>query len=84
MQVQAAPRFAMATTINSPEIPTQELREHQETFQSFSKLVLFAVLHIMLILVCLALAFVGHIPVLAVLLGIGGTLALMIGFAVTA
>ena len=37
----------------------------------------------MLILVCLALAFVGHIPVLAVLLGIGGTLALMIGFAVT-
>ena len=74
----------MATTINSPEIPAQELREHQETFHSFSKLVLFAVLHIMLILVCMALAFVGHIPVVAVLLGIGGTLALIIGFAVTA
>jgi hypothetical protein len=27
---------------------------------------------------------VGHIPVVAVLLGIGGTLALIIGFAVTA
>lgn len=74
----------MATTINSSEIPTQELREHQNTFHSFSKLVLFAVLHIMLLLVCMALAFVGHIPVLAVLLGIGGTLALLIGFAVTA
>lgn len=74
----------MVTPINSPEIPSQELREHQETFHSFSKLVLFAVLHIMLILVCVALAFLGHIPVLALLLGIGGTLALLIGFAVTA
>ena len=45
----------MATTINSPEIPSQELREHQENFHSFSKLILFAVLHIMLILVCVAL-----------------------------
>jgi hypothetical protein len=73
----------MATTVNSPEVPAQELREHQETFHSFSKLVLFAVLHIMLILVCMALAFLGHIPVLAVLLGLGGTLALLVGFAIT-
>lgn len=73
----------MATTVNSSEVPAQELREHQETFHSFSKLVLFAVLHIMLILVCMALAFLGHIPVLAVLLGLVGTLALLVGFAIT-
>lgn len=73
----------MATIVNTPEIPAQELREHQETFHSFSKLVLFAILHIMLILVCMALAFLGHIPVLALLLGLGGTLALLVAFAVT-
>lgn len=74
----------MAIPVYSPDIPAQELREHQQTFHSFSKLVLFAVLHIMLVLVCMALAFLGHIPVLAVLLGLGGTLALLIGFAATA
>ena len=59
-----------------------ELREHEETFHSFSKLVLFAVLHIVLVLVCLALGFVGHIPVLAVLMGLGGTLVLLIAFVI--
>lgn len=73
----------MVTTVNSPDNPAQELREHQETFHSFSKLVLFAVLHVALVLVCLALAFLGHIPVLGVLLGLGGTLALVAAFAVT-
>ncbi|WP_295141438.1 hypothetical protein [uncultured Reyranella sp.] len=73
----------MATPLGSPDIPAQELREHQETFHSFSKLVLFAVLHVTLVLACLALAFLGHIPVLAVLLGLGGTLALLVAFAVT-
>ena len=43
---------------------------------------LFAVLHITLTLACLALAFLGHLPVIALLLGIGGTLALVAGFAV--
>lgn len=59
-----------------------ELREHEETFHSFSKLVLFAVLHIVLVLVCLALGFVGHIPVLAVLMGLGGTLVLLVAFVI--
>jgi energy-converting hydrogenase Eha subunit C len=59
-----------------------ELREHEETFHSFSKLVLFAVLHIGLVLVCLALGFVGHIPVLAVLMGLGGTLVLLVAFVI--
>ena len=72
----------MATPLGSPDIPAQELREHQETFHSFSKLVLFAVLHIVLVLVCLALGFVGHIPVLAVLMGLGGTLVLLVTFVI--
>ena len=73
----------MATIANSSAVPTQELRAHQETFHIFSKLVLFAVLHVILVLVSLALAFLGHIPVLAVLLGLGGTLALLVAFALT-
>ncbi|WP_296321149.1 aa3-type cytochrome c oxidase subunit IV [Reyranella sp.] len=73
----------MVPTVNSPDIPLQELQEHQETFHSFSKLVLFAVLHIVLVLACLAMAFLGHIPVLGLLLGLGGTLALLVAFAIT-
>ncbi len=79
----------MATTVTNADFaapdptPVEELREHQESFHSFGKLVLFAVLHIMLILACLALAFLGHIPMLATLLGLGGTLALLAGFAIS-
>jgi len=73
----------MATTLTFPERRTQELRDHQKTFHSFSKLVLFATLHVALVLVSLAMAFVGHVPVLGVLLGLGGTLALMVAFART-
>ncbi len=72
----------MTPIVNSPEDSARELREHQETFHSFSKLVLFAVLHIVLVLVCLALGFVGHIPVLAVLMGLGGTLVLLVTFVI--
>ena len=56
------------------------VEEHRETFHSFSKLVFFACLHIGLVLVCLALAFLGGIPLLALLLGIGGTLAMIVTF----
>ncbi len=72
----------MTPIVNSPEDSARELRAHQETFHSFSKLVLFAVLHIVLVLVCLALGFVGHIPVLAVLMGLGGTLVLLVTFVI--
>jgi len=72
----------MIPIVNSPEESARELREHEETFHSFSRLVLFAVLHIVLVLVCLALGFVGHIPVLAVLMGLGGTLVLLIAFVI--
>lgn len=72
----------MTPVVNSPEDSARELREHEETFHSFSKLVLFAVLHIVLVLVCLALGFVGHIPVLAVIMGLGGTLVLLVAFVI--
>ncbi|HYD06222.1 MAG TPA: hypothetical protein VEC60_10875 [Reyranella sp.] len=59
-----------------------EVREHRRTFIAFERLVLFAVLHITLTLACLALAFIGQAPGIALLFGIGGTIALIVGFVV--
>ncbi len=64
------------------EATQEEYREHEETYQAFSKLVLFMILWLVLLLCSMALGLIGHIPVLALLLGVGGTLALIIGFAV--
>lgn len=72
----------MADILHDPQLATQELRDHQQTFHSFSKLVLFAILHIILVLSCLALAFLGNSPLIAVILGIGGTAALLGAFAI--
>jgi hypothetical protein len=46
--------------------------------------VLFAILHIGLTLSCLALAFLARVPLIASVSWIGGTLAMIIAFAVTA
>ena len=73
----------MADVLNNRQIADPELPAHQQTFHSFSKLVLFAILHIGLVLACLALAFLGNAPVLALLLGVGGTVALLAAFAIT-
>jgi len=59
-----------------------EGRAHRRTFVTFERLVLFAAMHITLTLACLALAFIGHVPVIALLLGIGGTLVLIVGFVI--
>lgn len=59
-----------------------EFRAHRRTFQSFGRLVLFAVVHITLTLACLALAFLAHIPVIPLVAWIGGTLAMVAVFAV--
>ncbi len=59
-----------------------ELRAHLETYQGFSKLVLFMILWLVLLLSCMALGLVGGVHTLAVLGGIGGTIALIIGFAI--
>jgi hypothetical protein len=72
---------AMADTLHDPQLASQELRAHEQTFHSFSKLVLFAILHIMLVLSCLALAFLGNAPLIALLAGVGGTVVLLALFA---
>jgi hypothetical protein len=66
------------------DLEMTEVRVHRRTFMTFERLVLFAALHITLTLVCLALAFIGHAAVFALLLGIGGTLALIVGFVIAA
>ena len=57
-----------------------EVRTHRESFNTFLKFTTFAVLHVALILVCLAIAFFGHAGLFAVLLGTGGTIALVVAF----
>ena len=71
----------MADIIHDSRLADPELRDHQQTFHSFNKLVLFAILHIGLVVACLALAFLGNVPLLAVILGVGGTVALLTAFA---
>ncbi len=60
-----------------------DLPAHEQTYTAFNRLILFAILHVMLALICLALAFLGHVPLLALLLGLGGTVALIAGFALS-
>lgn len=55
---------------------------HLETYTSFNKLVTFALLWIVLILASMALGLVGHMSILALFLGIGGSVALLVAFAV--
>jgi hypothetical protein len=74
--------FAMADIVRDQRLADQDLRAHEETFHGFSKLVLFSILHITLVLGCLALAFLGNAPIVATLLGVGGTVALLAIFAI--
>jgi hypothetical protein len=64
------------------EASNDEYRFHLDTYKGFSKLVLFMIMWLVLLLSCMALGLVGGIHVLAVLAGIGGTLVLIVGFAV--
>ena len=59
-----------------------DLPAHLQTYHSFSKLVLFSILFIVLLLACMALGLVGSAYIFALLLGIGGTVALLVAFAV--
>jgi hypothetical protein len=70
----------MANVVHDPEATDQDLRAHQQAFQGFSKVILFSILHIALVLACLALAFLGGTPVLALLIGLGGTFGLIVAF----
>lgn len=73
----------MADIVQDPRLADQDLRAHREMYHSFNKLVLFAILHVVLVLGCLALAFLGNVPLLATLIGVGGTVALLAVFAIT-
>jgi hypothetical protein len=64
------------------EAVQDEYRAHLDTYTAFSKLVTFMILWIVLLLASMALGLIAHVSVIALLLGIGGTLALIIGFAV--
>ncbi len=61
---------------------TSEYRAHLETYTSFSKLVLFMILWLVLLLSCMALGLVGGVHLLSLLAGIGGTIVLLVAFAV--
>ena len=67
----------MAENVN-----TAEYRAHLDTYNSFNKLVLFMILWIVLLLSCMALGLVGGVHILSLLMGIGGTIVLLIAFAV--
>lgn len=64
------------------EATQQEVRDHMDTYTAFNKLVLFVILWVILLLSSMALGLVAHIGILSLLLGIGGTIVLLIGFAV--
>jgi energy-converting hydrogenase Eha subunit C len=72
----------MADVSNDPRAMAQEVHQHEETFHSFNKLVLFAILNVGLVLACLALAFLGHSALPALLIGLGGTIVLIVGFTI--
>lgn len=59
-----------------------DLPAHVQTYESFNKLVLFTILFVVLLLSCMALGLVGNLGLLSLLIGIGGTIALLIAFAV--
>ena len=64
------------------DVQDDDLPAHVQTYRSFNKLVLFAILFIVLLLSCMALGLVGSSGFFALVLGIGGTVALLIAFAV--
>jgi hypothetical protein len=65
------------------EANQEEYRAHLATYTAFNKLVLFMILWLVLLLGCMAMGLVGSSGLIALLLGIGGTVVLLIGFAVT-
>ena len=55
---------------------------HAATYSAFSKLVTFSLLWIIVLLVSMALGLIAHLPLLGLVLGIGGSIALLVAFAV--
>lgn len=59
-----------------------DYRAHLATYTSFNKLVTFSILWIVLLLVAMAVGLVGHMSIFGLVLGVGGTLGLLVAFAV--
>ena len=74
-------KLTMADTMHDS---SAELRTHRRTLQSFERLVLLAILHVSITLACLALAFLAHVPLIALVIWIAGTLAMTVTLAVAA
>jgi hypothetical protein len=64
------------------EATQEEIRAHTETYTAFNKLVLFTALWVILLLSSMALGLVAHVGIISLLLGVGVTVVLLIGFAV--
>ena len=64
------------------EATQEEIRAHMDTYTSFNKLVLFTILWVILLLSSMALGLVAHVGILSLLMGVGGTIVLLIAFAV--
>ena len=60
-----------------------EYRAHLATYTAFNKLVTFMILWIVLLLGTMAMGLVGGSGLIALILGVGGTVALLIGFAIS-
>ncbi|UYN96128.1 MAG: hypothetical protein KIT25_04050 [Enhydrobacter sp.] len=58
----------------------QMIRERRRSYHSFEYLVLFATLHVTLTIASIALAFVGDARILALLLWVGGSVAMIAAF----
>jgi hypothetical protein len=63
------------------EASQDEYRAHFATYAAFNRLVLFMILWLVLLLGCMALGLVGNSGLIALLLGIGGTVVLLVAFA---
>ena len=63
------------------EASNAEYRAHLDTYTSFNKLVMFTILWIILLLSSMALGLVAHVGFLSVVLGVGGTIVLLVAFA---
>ena len=61
---------------------TDDYPAHVATYTAFNKLVTFGILWIVLLLVSMAIGLIGHLPLLGIVLGVGGSIALLIAFAI--
>jgi energy-converting hydrogenase Eha subunit C len=54
-----------------------QLREHEQSYAVFRRIVTFAIMHIVFTVICAALAFLGDLPLISAVLWIVGTLVML-------